>query len=103
MDPKVSGRGADAKFRHAGKVVSKEVFDAAVVAQAKTKQRQPKFLEEEVPWAGGLAQRRAAEEGHEAMAREVCCCGALFWVSVLHLLFLNRAIVHDSLHSLKAA
>jgi hypothetical protein len=71
MDAAVSGRGAQAQFRHGGKVVSQEAFEAAHAAEAAAKRRQPKFLEEEVAWKGGLAQKRAAAEAAAAMAAEV--------------------------------
>lgn len=71
MDTKESGRGAAATFRHGGKVVSQEAFEAAKAAEAAAKRRQPRYLEEEVAWKGGLAQQHAAAEAQEAMAAEV--------------------------------
>ena len=76
----MSGRGAEARFRHEGKVVSKEAFDAAAEAKLAAKKRQPKYLEEEVAWSGGLAQQRAQAEAREAVAREVWC----YCASVAH-------------------
>lgn len=70
MDPSKSGRGASSTFRVNGRIVSKE--DYGVAMAAKQPRRQPKFLEEDVEWKGGLAQRRATEAAQQALQREVC-------------------------------
>jgi len=70
MDPLQSGRGAVSTFRLDGKIVSKEQFEEAMAA--KQPKRHPKYLEEDVEWKGGLAQRRTAEAQQAALEREVC-------------------------------
>lgn len=73
MDPEKSGRGASSTFRLNGKIVSKEEYETAMAA--KYPARQKRFLEEDVEWKAGLAQRRAAEEHEQALQREVCAAG----------------------------
>lgn len=70
IDPVAAGRDAEAAFRVGGKKVSREEFRAA--QEALQPKRQPKYLEEEVSWKGGLAQRRAAEAAHHRQQAEVC-------------------------------
>lgn len=69
MDPSKSGRGASSTFRLDGKIVTKEEYKEAIAA--KQTKRQPKYLEEDVEWKSGLAQRRAKEAEKQALEREV--------------------------------
>lgn len=69
MDPSKSGRGASSTFRLNGRIVSKEEYEDAMAA--KQPQRQPKFLEQDVEWKGGLVQRRETEAAQQALQREV--------------------------------
>jgi hypothetical protein len=70
MDPSISGRGAASTFRLNGRVVSREEYEEAQAAQQR-KKRPPRYVEEDVEWKSGLAQKRAAERQQEALAREV--------------------------------
>eukprot|EP00892_Ulva_mutabilis_P003192 jgi/Ulvmu1/12874/UM098_0062.1 len=68
MDPSKSGRGAVSTFRLDGTIVSKEQYEEAMAARQP--KRHPKYLEEDVEWKGGLAQRRAAEAQKQALEQE---------------------------------
>jgi hypothetical protein len=72
MDASVSGRGADVRFRLEGKLVSRAEYTAGKEKQLAAKRRQPKYLEEDVEWKGGLAQERDRAAAAEEMVREVC-------------------------------
>lgn len=69
IDAVASGRDAEAAFRVGGRVVSKEEFQEA--QNARQPKKQPKFIEEDVTWKGGLVQRRAAENQQNAQQEEV--------------------------------
>jgi hypothetical protein len=69
VDAAASGRDAETKFRVGGRDVSKEEFQQAQIA--KQPKRQPRYLEEDVTWKGGLVQRRAAEAQTQAEEEEV--------------------------------
>lgn len=67
----MSGKGAEARFRHEGKLVSQETFTAARSAQLAAKAKPRKYLEQTVAWQGGLAQARAQAVARAAIQREV--------------------------------
>jgi hypothetical protein len=69
VDPVAAGRDTEVAFRVGGRKVTRDEFKAAQEAQQP--KRQPKYLEGDVTWKGGLAQRRAAEQAQAAMHSEV--------------------------------